>query len=71
MTSTTSSSRIEIIAATAAEAHQLLERAAGSLQRRALGGDRRGILATSHGAGRYTLELSDLVPFGLTCERFA
>jgi hypothetical protein len=63
------SSRIEITASTPSEAEHLLDQAAQTLQHRALRGDRRGILATSHGAGRYTLELNDSIPFGLTYEQ--
>jgi hypothetical protein len=42
-----------------------------TLQHRALRGDRRGILATRHGAGLYTLELNEAVPYGLTLEQSA
>jgi hypothetical protein len=69
MTETLASLRIEVTATTTAEADRLLDRAARALQHRALRGDRRGILATRHGAGRYTLELSETVPFGLTREQ--
>jgi hypothetical protein len=68
MSNTASSARINITAANAAEADYLLDRAAGSLQRQAAGGDRRGILAIRRGAGQYTLELSDAVPYGMTRE---
>jgi hypothetical protein len=71
MTETLSSPRIEVTATPAAEADRLLDRAARALQHRALRGDRRGVLATRHDAGRYSLELSQAVPFGLTQEQTA
>jgi hypothetical protein len=71
MTESLSSSRIEVTATTTDEADRLLDRAARTLQHRALRGDRRGILATRHGAGLYTLELNEAVPYGLTLEQSA
>ena len=71
MTATLSCPRIEITATTTDEADRLLEQAAQTLQHRAQHGDRRGILAVRHGAGRYTLELNETVPYGLTLEHTA
>jgi len=48
-----------------------LSAAIDAVRQAALAERRCGILITRHGAGKYTVTLSDDVPFGLTRERDA
>jgi uncharacterized membrane protein len=59
---------LKIVAADPLEAEEHLNAATRELQRLAGTDKRRGILVTSTGAGHFTVELSDGVPYGLTLE---
>ncbi|MBT2566286.1 hypothetical protein J7I84_07200 [Arthrobacter sp. ISL-85] len=48
-----------------------LEAAVIAMREQALLGGRQGILVTRHAPGKFTVELSDDVPFGFTHERDA
>jgi hypothetical protein len=45
-----------------------LDDAVAAAKAHALDGKRHGILVTRHGAGTFTVDLSETVPFGLTRE---
>ncbi|VXB21179.1 conserved hypothetical protein [Arthrobacter sp. 9AX] len=48
-----------------------LEAAVAAAKARALAEKRHGILVTRHGADKFTVDLSETVPFGLTREHQA
>ncbi|NKX56359.1 hypothetical protein [Arthrobacter mobilis] len=60
--------RQEITAASNEEADQLLNAVVEDLQQLARREGRYGILVTKTGPGRFTVELSEDVPFGVTEE---
>lgn len=57
-----------VIARSGTEALERLDACVEQLQRLAMQEKTRGILVTRRAAGRYTVELSQAVPFGLTLE---
>lgn len=60
---------ITIWATTQSEADEQLNSAVMAMQEQAFCCvARRGLLATKHGGGEFTVELSDLVPYGQTWE---
>jgi hypothetical protein len=59
---------LKVVASHPLEAEEHLNAATRELRRLAEAEKRRGILITSTGAGCYTAELSDAVPYGLTQE---
>jgi hypothetical protein len=61
--------RWEVLVTEPGRLHEVLNDAEAELRQAAMARRSSGILATRHSAGRYTLELSDTVPFGETWEQ--
>lgn len=61
--------RLEVLVTEPGQLHEILNNAEAELRKAAMAQRCVGILATRHTAGRYTLELSDTVPFGETWEQ--
>ncbi|TFB47579.1 hypothetical protein [Cryobacterium tagatosivorans] len=59
----------EVLVTDPGQLHQALDNAEAELRQVAMTQRCAGILATRHTPGRYTLELSDTVPFGETWEQ--
>jgi hypothetical protein len=59
---------LDIRATTTSEAHDKLNVSIRQLQALAQQNPVRGILVTKHGPGRFTVELTDQVPYGETWE---
>ncbi|BAS14227.1 hypothetical protein AHiyo8_25300 [Arthrobacter sp. Hiyo8] len=62
---------LEVTVSNAAAMETELAAAVEAVRQAALAERRCGILITRHGAGKYTVGLSEDVPFGLTWERDA
>ncbi|TLM83332.1 hypothetical protein FDW83_10205 [Pseudarthrobacter sp. NamE2] len=60
--------RLTIFATTRAEAEEKLNSSVQQLRDVAMQNPTRGILVTKRGAGHFTVELSDQVPYGQTWE---
>ena len=60
---------VEVLVTEPGQLDNALDDAEAELRRAAMVQGCAGILATRHNAGRYTLELSDTVPFGETREQ--
>lgn len=65
---TTEKDRLTIAVVSRSEADDRLDAGVEHLQRLASVGKTRGILVTRKGAGQYTVELSEAVPYGLTMQ---
>ncbi len=61
--------RLEVLITEPGRLHEILNDAEAGLRQAAMAQRCAGILVTRHNAGRYTLELSDTVPFGETWEQ--
>lgn len=61
--------RIEVVVSDGRELNGLLDKAVDTLIATALERKKNGILVTRHDGSRYTVELTDEVPYGLTHER--
>ncbi|TFD69584.1 hypothetical protein [Cryobacterium sp. Y29] len=61
--------RLEVLVTEPGRLHEILNDAEAELRQTAMAQRCAGILATRHNAGRYTLELSNTVPFGETWEQ--
>lgn len=61
--------RLEVLVTEPGQLHEALDNAEAELRQVAMAQRCAGILATRHKPGRYTLELSDTVPFGETWEQ--
>ena len=60
---------LEVLVTDPGRLHELLDDAESVLRQLALPQKTKGILVTRHDPGRYTLSLSDMVPFGETREQ--
>ena len=60
--------QLEVVATEPDQLQELLEDAEATLRQSAICQQSAGILVTRHNHGRYTLTLSDSVPFGETRE---
>jgi bisphosphoglycerate-independent phosphoglycerate mutase (AlkP superfamily) len=60
--------RLSILATTTSEADEKLDASIQQLRALAQENPVQGILVTKHGAGRFTVELNDQVPYGETWE---
>lgn len=61
--------RLEVIVTQPGQVHELLNEAEAVLRQAAMTHRCGGIMVTRHDPARYTLELSDTVPFGQTWEQ--
>lgn len=64
-----STEQLEVFVTEPVHLNRLLDDAEAALQQVATSDRRAGILVTRQDAGRFTLELSDAVPFGETREQ--
>lgn len=60
---------LEVLVTTAGQRHELLDDAEAKLRHIAMAHGCAGIMVTRHDPSRYSLALSDTVPFGETWER--
>ncbi len=61
--------RLEVLVTKPGSLYELLDDAEAVLRQAAMGERSTGILVTRHDPSRYTLTLSDMVPFGETWEQ--
>jgi hypothetical protein len=71
MMSTSTLAKKKITASTVEQAHSELNAVVEEFQREAALLGRSGVLVTKTGPGRFTVELSDRVPYGVTHETVA
>jgi hypothetical protein len=64
-----SAAHLEVLVTEPGRLHELLDDAEAVLRQTAIRQRASGILVTRHDPGRYTLALSDTVPFGETREQ--